>query len=315
MLGPDWIRVQSVIRDALRTDVEILNKINDSILGYPGKMLRPILSLLMAKACGCINERSIHYASASEMLHNATLIHDDVADQSVERRGRPSVMSVIGANSAVLLGDFWLARAVETVLKTGRDNEVVSIFSKTLTDLAEGEMLQLQKASSADTTEEDYMRVIYCKTASLFEAACVCGAISVDAPSGYVEAAKSYARNMGLAFQIKDDILDYAGDDSLGKPVGVDLKEKKITLPLLAAFEADPSSEQEVRQMVRDIDVNPVNCGRVHDFVLRCGGVDAAASKLEIYVGKAVDALSPLPDSPAKEMLADIARYNMLRKV
>ena len=278
-------------------------------------MLRPMLSLLMARCCGSLCSRSINYAAASEMLHNATLMHDDVADDSCERRGRPSVMSLIGPHSAVLLGDFWLARAVEIVLRNGSDDKVVSLFSKTLTDLSEGEMLQLQKASSADTTEEDYLRIIYCKTASLFEAACVSAAISVDAPAPYLEAARLYARNMGLAFQIKDDILDYAGDESLGKPLGNDLKEKKITMPLLCALGSDPSGDGRIRQMIRDgeMDGEKVKC--IRDFVEAASGVESAARRLEIYVGKAVDALAPLPDLPEKTMLADLARYNMLRNV
>lgn len=315
LLGPAWDRLQNVIRDALLTDVPLLREANRQVLENSGKMLRPMVSLLMAGACGIINESSISYAAAAEMLHNATLMHDDVADGSSERRGHPSVMSMIGADSAVLMGDFWLARAVEMVLKGDRDDKVTSIFSKTLTDLAEGEMLQLQKASSADTTEEDYMRIIYCKTASLFEAACVSGAISVGAPDTYVEAAGLFARNMGLAFQIKDDILDYSGDDTLGKPAGVDLKEKKITLPLLSALEANPSVDNKIREMVCNIDSCPVNCGRIHDFVIRCGGVEMASDKLGLFVGRAVDALSPLPDSPAKDMLADIVRFNMIRRV
>lgn len=315
LLGSDWNRMLDAIRSALQTDVPLLKETNGHILSGPGKMLRPMMSLLMATACGSVCDASVYCAAATEMLHNATLMHDDVADDSRERRGRPSVMSMIGPNAAVLLGDFWLARAVETVLKTSCKDKVVPIFSKTLTDLAEGEMLQLQKAATADTTEDDYMRIIYCKTASLFETACVSAAISVNAPDEYVEAARSYAQNVGYAFQIKDDILDYAGDESLGKPVGVDLKEKKITLPLLAALAAGPSKEKEIRELVRNIDSSALNCGRVRDFVLRSEGVEAAASKLEIYVEKAVDALSPLPDSPAKEMLADIARYNTFRKV
>lgn len=303
-----------LIRNTLRSDVPLLEKTNNLILSNTGKLLRPMLSMLMARACGKSNEDSLLYAAASELLHNATLMHDDVADDSTERRGRPSVMSILGPNSAVLVGDFWLARAVEMVLSAKRNNAVVKLFSKTLTDLAEGEMLQLQKATTADTDEEEYYRIIYCKTASLFEAACVSAAISVDGPQQYCEAARGYARNLGIAFQIKDDILDYAGDDSLGKPVGVDIREQKITLPLLGALEGSPR-EKEIRGMIREIHNHPEYCAEVREFVLEGEGIEYASACLDEYIASAEKALSPLPDTWEKEMLVEIARYNAFRKV
>lgn len=314
LLEPDWSRMLELIRNTLRSDVPLLEKTNNLILSNTGKLLRPMLSMLMARACGKSNEDSLLYAAASELLHNATLMHDDVADDSTERRGRPSVMSILGPNSAVLVGDFWLARAVEMVLSAKRNNAVVNLFSKTLTDLAEGEMLQLQKATTADTDEEEYYRIIYCKTASLFEAACVSAAISVDGPQQYCEAARGYARNLGIAFQIKDDILDYAGDDSLGKPVGVDIREQKITLPLLGALEGSPR-EKEIRGMIREIHNHPEYCAEVREFVLEGEGIEYASACLDEYIASAEKALSPLPDTREKEMLVEIARYNAFRKV
>lgn len=313
LLGPDWTGVQDLIKKALSSDVPLLRRTNSMILSNPGKMLRPMLSLLMARACGRINTNSLHYAAASEMLHNATLLHDDVADESNERRGRPTVMSILGPNSAVLVGDFWLARAVEMVLSASDSAQVVKLFSKTLTDLAEGEMLQFQKASTADTTEEEYYRIIYCKTASLFEAACVSAAISVDSPEEFRNAARNYARYAGIAFQIKDDILDYAGDAALGKPVGVDIREQKITLPLLGALSGSPR-EKEIRGKVKDIHNNPGHCEEVWKFVLDGDGIQYAASRLDEYIVKAVSALDPLPESPEKEMLVELARYNAYRR-
>ncbi len=314
LLEPDWSRMLELIRDTLRSDVPLLENINNQVLSNTGKLLRPMLSLLMARACGKSNEDSLYYAAASEMLHNATLMHDDVADDSTERRGRPSVMSLLGPNSAVLVGDFWLARAVEMVLSAKRNNAVVKLFSKTLTDLAEGEMLQLQKATTADTDEEEYFRIIYCKTASLFEATCVSAAISVDGPQQYCEAARGYAHNLGIAFQIKDDILDYAGDDSLGKPVGVDIREQKITLPLLGALEGSPR-EKEIRGMIKEIHNHPEYCSPVREFVLEGEGIEYASARLDEYIAGAENALSPLPDTQEKEMLIELARYNAFRKV
>ena len=194
------------------------------------------------------------------------------------------------------------------------DMRVIRLFSKTLSDLAEGEMLQLQKAQSGDTDEEDYLRIIYNKTASLFEAACVSAAISVNASAEYEKAAKEYAVALGLAFQIKDDILDYAGTDSVGKPLGVDILEQKMTMPLLGVF-ASVSSDEEtrVRKMVRDIVDHPEYRDEIVTFVKTCGGLEYAVNQLNKYVGKAVEALSVLPDSKEKEMLVELAHFTARR--
>lgn len=301
------------MRDALATDIELLASVNRHIIQHSGKMLRPMLSLLAARACaGSCTPDSHAYAAASELLHNATLLHDDVADESDTRRGQPTLRAMMGPAAAVLVGDFWLSRAVDLVVATAHKDDVVKIFSKTLSSLAEGEMLQLQKAETADTSMEDYLQIIYCKTASLFEAACESGAISVGAPQENVAAMREYAYALGVAFQIKDDILDYSGDDALGKPVGIDLREQKITLPLLAALGGSPR-EAEIRAMVADIAGHPDNCGEIRAFVEENDGVSKAADTLEEYISRAVKALDVLPDSPEKTALVQIARYNSVR--
>lgn len=302
------------MRDSLHTDVDLLKDTNEDILNNSGKLLRPMILLLTAKACGEITEDTVRFAAAIELLHNATLMHDDVADESAERRGRPTVVSLLGPSAAVLVGDFWLARAVELVIGSNRHSRVASLLSKTLTDLSEGEMLQLEKASSADTDEQAYYRIIYCKTASLFEAAAAAAADSVGASDELFEAACKFGRYMGIAFQIKDDILDYAGTEELGKPVGIDLKEQKITLPLLGALRNSPR-EEEIRGMIRDIHSKPENCGKVRDFVWEENGVDYAAARLDEFIGKAVSALDMFPESIAKDYLIEIAQFNAFRKV
>lgn len=312
-LGSDWTRTQEMIRSSLQTDVELLSDVNEEVLSHGGKMLRPMLTLLIARACGILTEDSIKYAVASEILHNATLMHDDVADESAERRGVPTVSSRLGPNAAVLVGDFWLARAVRVVLDTDHHEEVVSYFSKTLADLAEGEMLQLQKASSGDTTEEEYYRIIYSKTASLFEASLLAGAVSSEACDEYKEIARNYAKSLGIAFQIKDDILDYVGDKKVGKPVGIDLREQKITLPLIGAMMNSPR-EKEIRQKVTRIHSNPEYLEEISEYVRNGGGLEYAAKRLKEHVERAVAALSPLPDSRAKEFLIQLAEYNIFRE-
>ena len=315
-LGQDWLSVQERIASALESDISLLNSTNASILSQSGKQLRPMLALMFARACtGRATDAGIRYAAAAELLHNATLLHDDVADGSELRRGRPTVMSLMGPSVSVLVGDYWLVKAMELILQdSDTDTTAIRIFSKTLSDLAEGEMLQLQKAQSGDTDEKDYLRIIYNKTASLFEAACVSAAISAGVSEDVVKAARDYAVTLGLAFQIKDDILDYSGTESVGKPLGVDILEQKITLPLLGALNNVPGQKQaEVRGMVKDIVGRPELRDDVVSFVKENGGLEYAKARLEEYVNEAVHALDILPDSREKECLVELARYTAIR--
>lgn len=316
-LGADWHAVKERIRASLKSDIELLNSTNDSILSHSGKQMRPMLSLLMARACndGVANDVTVAYAAASDLLHNATLLHDDVADGSLKRRGEPTIMSLMGPSVSVLVGDYWLVKAMELILTVADGgSRVMKIFSKTLSDLAEGEMLQLQKAQNGDTTEEDYLRIIYNKTASLFEAACVSAALSVGADEEQIQAAKAYAVALGLAFQIQDDILDYSGTDAVGKPLGADVLEQKITMPLLGALASVPEEEAlRVRKMVKDIAGHPEYRDVILTFVRENAGIDYAVSQLDRYVSEAVAALDVLPDSDAKKYLVDLAYYTAKR--
>ena len=312
-LGKDWKDTDNQIRSVLGSDIDLLNKTNAAILANGGKQLRPLVSLLVARACagGKSTEDSIRFAAASELLHNATLLHDDVVDGSDKRRGMPTVMSLLGGPASVLIGDFWLVKAVKCLLDSPTHSEAaIRVFSKTLSDLAEGEMLQLQKSASGDTDEEDYLRIIYSKTASLFEAACISAAISVDASPEVIEAVRGYAVNLGIAFQIKDDILDYSGGVKIGKPVGVDLEEQKITLPLLGALKnASPEVSAAVRRKVSGILLNPEYKDEVRDFVFANNGCEYAEARLQEFVDKAVSALEVLPQSEEKNYLATIAAF------
>lgn len=316
-LGQDWKDTDALIRSSLESDISLLNATNKAILDHSGKQLRPIVSLLVARACGGgrVNADSVRYAAAAELLHNATLLHDDVADSSCERRGAPTVMAILGGSASVLLGDFWLVKALENILASSANcNEVIRIFAGTLSSLAEGEMVQLQKASSGDTVEEDYYRIIYSKTASLFEAAFVSAAISVNAPADWIEAVRDYAVSLGIAFQIKDDIFDYSGGKKIGKPVGIDLEEQKITLPLLGALAAaSPERAKQIRGMVLDILEHPEYKEEIVGFVKEGKGIEYAVSRLEDYVSKAVDALAVLPDSKEKDYLVKIAGFTAYR--
>ena len=318
-LGAEWTAVQECIAGSLESDIDLLNQTNRSILSHSGKQLRPILALLTARACaadGCASEATVRYAAAAELMHNATLLHDDVADDSDQRRGVPTIRSLMGPTVSVLLGDYWLVKAMDLILGSHEaDSQVIRIFSKTLSDLAEGELLQLQKAQSGDTVEEDYLRIIYSKTASLFEASCVSAALSVGASEPAVEAMKAYAVALGLAFQVKDDILDYDGTESVGKPLGVDILEQKMTMPLLGALvNAGPQEDKRVRALVKDIVGHPEHRDEIVRFVKANGGMEYASNRLDFYVNQAVEALSVLPESYEKELLVKLARYTANRE-
>lgn len=318
-LGNDWKAVQEHIGSALRSDIDLLNATNDSILSHSGKQLRPLLTILFARACRpglkALPACSASYAAAAEILHNATLLHDDVADDSHQRRGVPTIMSLMGPSVSVLVGDYWLVKAMELILDVSEDDSMVMrLFSRTLSDLAEGEMLQLQKAQKGDTDEADYLRIIYNKTGSLFVSACVSGAISVNADEEYRRVAREYATALGMAFQIKDDILDYAGTESVGKPLGVDILEQKITMPLLGAFaNAGADEEARVRSLVQTITEHKEYRDEIVSFVKENGGLDYAVGRLDDYVSRAVRSLDVLPDSKEKELLVQLAYYTARR--
>lgn len=309
-LGQDWESVQEGIRACLGTDISLLNAINSGLLEHPGKQLRPMLALLMARACspqGRTCRDSIRFAIASELLHNATLLHDDVADESDQRRGYPTVRALIGPSASVLVGDFWLVRAVRSILDAEQgQNMAISLFSKTLSDLAEGEMLQLQKADSGDTVLGDYLDIIYRKTASLFVSTMTLAAVSVGASEEMKDAAAGYGRFLGLAFQMRDDIFDYMPAAEIGKPVGIDIVERKITLPLLCALDNVGEDERKrIRGMI--VNMSPERREEIMAFVRDNGGLEGAQTVLDEYTAKAVAALSALPASRDRDILEKLA--------
>ncbi len=317
-LKEDLDKVNKLMATSLSTDIELLDKTNRAILSHNGKQVRPVLTLLVARACsgGFVTDDTIKYAAAVELLHNATLLHDDVADDSPVRRGAPTVMSILGGRASVLLGDYWLVKGMENILASRNSSDkVIRIFASTLTDLAEGELLQLQKAETGDTLEKDYYRIIYDKTASLFVASAASGAISVSATEEKMSAARTYAKCLGVAFQIRDDIFDYEENAEIGKPVGLDLKEKKITLPLLGALaKAGEERGREIRRKLCRIDDHPEYGGEIIEFVKSEGGIEYARKRLYEYVDNARIALRPFGNMQEVEMLGEIAEFTADRK-
>ena len=305
-LGRSWADFQSLFAASLRSGIPLLEKANRYVLTHGGKKLRPALTLLIAKALGgpC-DERVLSCAVAAELLHTATLMHDDVADDAPVRRGVPTMKALYSPATAVLIGDFWLARAMGKVIDHP-DKRVLHVFSKCLADLAEGEMLQLQKAEKLDLEEADYRKVIYCKTTSLFEAAVLSGAFSVGAGPALCDSCRAYAYHLGQAFQMRDDMLDYLPELSSGKPVGQDILEKKITLPLFGLFARAPRSVvRDLRRRMHDPD--PALAQDAIALVRQYDGLGYARECLAAELSAATEALAPLPASEARDYLEKLA--------
>ena len=313
-LGKAWTDFQRCFAESLESDIPLLDKTNQYLLGHGGKKLRPLFTLLIAKALrGDCNERVVRCAAASELLHTATLMHDDVADNAPTRRGVPTMMTVYSPTTAVLLGDYWLSKAMDLIIDHP-DKRVLHVFSKCLADLASGEMLQLEKAEKADTTEDDYRRIIYCKTTSLFEACMVSAACSVEASEEEIERCRIYAWHIGQAFQMRDDMLDYSPELSIGKPTGQDILEKKITLPLFGLFEKAPRSVvREVRRRMKNPDAELVS--DVFAWVRQYDAMSYAREKLDAEIRQAVEVLAAFPASPSRDYLEKMAGMIAIRTV
>ena len=311
-LGEAWTDFQRCFAESLQTDIPLLQQANQFLLEHSGKKLRPTFTMLIARALrGRCNEFVVSSAAAAELLHTATLLHDDVADNAPTRRGVPTMQALYSPTTAVLLGDFWLSRAMALIIDHP-DKRVLHIFAKGLGDLSKGEMIQLEKAQKVDTTEADYRRIIYSKTTSLFEAAIMSAAYSVEADEQEQDCCRRYACHIGQSFQMMDDILDYSPELSIGKPTGQDLLEKKVTLPLLGLFASAPADvADDVRQRMQHPD--PALVQDVFALVARYHAMDYAHQMLGAEVRMAVEALAPIPESEAKNYLEKLARQMAVR--
>lgn len=318
-LGENWSGYQRALTDALKNDNVLLTQINTYLISNAGKQLRPILSLLAAQACGKINEENYYCAAVSEMVHTATLLHDDVADNGDMRRGVPTVKAVFNQAASVLAGDYWLARALR-ILTDKCEKEVLDCFALALQELSEGEIIQMEKADSLDTTEDDYYQIIARKTASLFIASVKSAAICVGAPLHYIEAVAKYAYHLGLAFQIRDDIFDYSPKLNTGKIAGSDLKERKITLPLLGAISNVPQQRKAITELISQIPNSVVKGGvitdsekgliqKINEFIEANQGIGYAQNALEKQTQEAILSLTVLPASVAKQQMEQLAVY------
>ncbi|MBK9331024.1 MAG: polyprenyl synthetase family protein [Ignavibacteria bacterium] len=291
---------------SLKSKVALIDLITKYILKQKGKKIRPVLVLLSAKLCGEINDRSYIAANLVELLHTATLIHDDVVDDAKMRRGIASINAKWKNKISVLIGDYLLSKGLLTAIDNN-EFEFLKLTSEAVKSMSEGELLQIQKARNFDATEETYFRIISDKTASLIKTCCKLGALSTTDNKVDIEKLGTYGVNTGIAFQLTDDILDYTGRKKLlGKSTGNDLKEKKFTLPLIISLKNAPTSiSNEIMKLIKSESENKFD--KVYEFVMEFGGIDHTIEKAKEYSKKAVDSLNSFKDNEAKNSLIEFA--------
>ncbi len=302
-------------RKSMKSHVALLDVIVRYILRSRGKQLRPTLVFLCAGLCGKISERSFVGAAMVELLHTATLVHDDVVDDAEERRGLASINAVWKNKVAVLVGDFLLSRGLLTAVENN-EFEFLGVTSRAVRRMSEGELLQIQKSRQKVLDEQTYYKIISDKTASLISTCCEIGAISASAEPSVHEALRQFGEQLGMAFQIRDDVLDYTSRSSiLGKPVGNDVREGKLTLPLIYALQQSRNGEvKKIISLVKSKKANDKQVEYVQGFVQANGGNEYAQQKAEQLVAEAVACIQPFPDSAFKQSLLSFAEYVIRRE-
>jgi octaprenyl-diphosphate synthase len=302
-----------IFKNALKSNTPMLNRMMQYIVKTKGKQLRPLFVLLSAKLSGNINVTTYRAAALVELLHTATLVHDDVVDDSYERRGFFSIPALWKTKASVLSGDYLLAKGLLLSLEN-KDFRVLELLSDAVRRMSEGELLQLQKTRLLNITEEDYFTIISNKTASLLASACAAGAYTAQQDEKHVELLRSFGEYTGIAFQIKDDLFDY-GTDDVGKPTGNDIREKKLTLPLIFTLKhCDKETRRFLIYTIKNKNKDKVSVQQVIEAVRQAGGIDYATAKMEEYKQKALAILEAFPASPEKTALADLVRFTTERK-
>jgi octaprenyl-diphosphate synthase len=303
-MAADMAQVDAVIRARLTSEVALVEQIGHYIVGAGGKRMRPRLVLLMAEALGYHGPHKYELAAVVEFIHTATLLHDDVVDESDLRRGRKTANAMFGNAASVLVGDFLYSRSFQMMVSVG-DMRVQEVLADATNVIAEGEVLQLMNMHDPDISVEDYLRVIRYKTAKLFEASARLGAVLAKAPPEVEEACADYGRALGTAFQLIDDLLDYEGSTAtLGKNVGDDLREGKPTLPLLVAMQRGTEPERQlIRHAIEHGEVERLS--EIINIVQRTGALEATRAAARREVNMAMAKISPLPSTNAKNLLLE----------
>lgn len=301
-------------RQSMKSSIPLLDKITQYIVKRKGKQLRPIFVFLSAKLCGTINESSYRAASLIELLHTATLVHDDVVDDSNMRRGYFSVNAIWKNKIAVLVGDYLLSSGL-LLSVNNNDFHLLKIVSEAVREMSEGELLQIEKARRLDIAEDVYFKIITKKTASLIASCCASGAASVTENEDLIKKMHQFGELTGIAFQLKDDLFDYGTDSKIGKPTGIDIKEKKMTLPLIFALNnSSRSDKRHIINLVKHHNESPEKVAEVIAFVHASGGIPYARQRMYEYRKRALDLLDEFQDSEAKNSLRELVIYTTERE-
>lgn len=310
----EMIDFNDFFKSSIKSKVPLVDIITNYILRRKGKQMRPLFVFLTAKMFGEINDSSYTAASLIELLHTASLVHDDVVDESYERRGFFSINALWKSKAAVLVGDYLLSKGLLVSLEN-KEFELLEIVSNAVKEISEGELHQIQKSRKLDISEEEYFEIIRRKTASLIAACTACGAKSVKVDDETLEKMWSFGELVGIAFQIRDDLFDYQKNGLVGKPMGNDIKEKKLTLPIIYALEqSDRSQRKKILRMISAQGKNSKNLDLIIQFVIDQGGIEYSTKKMNAYKEKALEILTEFPNSEAKESLTALVNYSINRK-
>ena len=315
LIEEDLNRLEWAIEELLTTKIPFIKEVVYHIVKSGGKRIRPVLLIHSARMCAADGDKHIPYAAIVEFIHTATLLHDDVVDNAQTRRGSRTANEIWGNEPSVLVGDFLFSKSFDLMIENNNAT-ILRIMAKVTTGLAEGEILELLKTSDVGTTQEEYFEVISKKTAILLSAACEIGAVLGRVDTRKRAALRKYGYNVGMAFQLTDDILDYVSDDTvLGKHAGTDLKEGKVTLPLIQALKSATEKERnQVRKALDGQHVTVRDFEKVRSIIRKYGGIEYTLEISRKYVEDAKQSLKPFPSSPHRDALLDFADYIVTRK-
>jgi octaprenyl-diphosphate synthase len=314
LLKPEMAEFELRFREAMRSRVALLDKITHYIVKRKGKQMRPMFVFLSAKLHGEVVDKTYTAASLIELLHTATLVHDDVVDDSFERRGLFSLNAIWKNKIAVLVGDFLLSKGLLLSIDNGAFR-ILEIVSDAVREISEGELLQMEKARKLNITEEVYYDIIRQKTASLLASCCAAGTASVTDDEEKIKAMYSFGQLTGMAFQIKDDLFDYGSGDGIGKPTGIDIRERKMTLPLIFALNnTDSSTRRHIKNLVRNHNEDNRKVKEVIQFVVSSGGLQYATERMHSFRDQALKILYTFEDNEARKALDTLVNYSVDRK-
>jgi len=313
-VASDLEKIETSLKRNLDPYLDLVQTIAGYILFSGGKRLRPLLMILCARMCGYNRHNLIHFSTMFEYLHVATLLHDDVIDAADMRRGKKAAHHVFGAAETVLTGDYLLAKSLAIAGETGK-MAIIQLAARITSEMAQGELLQMKNQRNPNLTQDDYFKIVHSKTAVLMQAACESGAILADASQNIIESASSYGKNMGIAFQIADDILDYTAQTHiLGKKVGADLREGKLTLPVIYTLQNASDNERTfIEKLIQDAHFSYSDFEKLIDIMVNLGSMTFCLDQAQSFVNKARKSLMEIPETPEHKILFDIADFVVAR--